>query len=151
MNYGLISSLDDETTKCVFKSKKINNVVINSQLGELAGCLKKGDVVYVINVNRFANVTQLLNFGRFCMQKGVLLRFVAQPYLDIADGKRWKNSTLRKMEKMRSIEMQAKNHLQQCMRMGNEGWNTVFRCVEIMNLEILAHTFSSDGLLKRSN
>lgn len=153
MNYGLISALDDETTKYVFRGKKIteNQMIPNYQIGEAVKQLHKGDTVYAISVNRFDSVSQLLAIGQFCMQKGVSLRFIGQPYLDLADGKCWRDSVLWQMEKMKSIELTAKGRLQQCIRMNKEGWETVFRCIEILNLEILAHTFSPDGILKRGN
>ena len=153
MDYGLISALDDETTKYVFRGKKITEkqVIPNYKIGEAMEHLQKGDAVYAISVNRFNSVSHLLAIGRLCMQKGVSLRFIAQPYLDITDGKYWRDTVLWQMEKMNSIEGAAKRRLQQCMRMNNEGWETVFRCIEIMNLEILAHTFSPDGILKRGN
>ena len=145
--------MDDETTKYVFRGKKIaeNHIVANYQIDTLIKNLNKSDIVYVISVNRFGSVSQLLAFGRFCMKKGVSLHFIAQPHLDITDGKYWRDTVLWQMEKMNSIEGAAKRRLQQCMRMNNEGWETVFRCIEIMNLEILAHTFSPDGILKRGN
>lgn len=151
MHYGMVSALDDETTKYVFRGKKIteNQIIPNYKIGEVVNHLHKGDVVYAISVNRFNSVSHLLTIGRLCMQKGVSLRFIAQPYLDLADGKYWRDAVLWQMEKMKSIELTAKGRLQQCMRMNNEGWETVFRCIEIMNLEILAHTFSPDGILKR--
>lgn len=153
MNYGLISALDDETTKYVFRGKRIteNQIIPNYEIGEAVKSLHKGDVVYVISVNRFNSVSHLLVIGRLCMQKGVSLRFIAQPYLDLANGKCWKDSVLWQMEYMHSIEMRAKSKLQQCMQMNREGWETVYRCIEIMNLEILAHMFSPDGILKRGN
>lgn len=153
MHYGLICALDDETTKYVFRGKKIseNCIVPNYRIGELVKHLRKGDVVYAISVNRFNSVSQLLAVGRFCMENGVSLRFIAQPYLDIGNGKNWRDGVVWQMEKMNSIEVAAKGRLQQCMQMTNEGWETVFRCIEVMNLEILAHTFSPDGIMKRGN
>lgn len=151
MNYGIISALDDETTKYVFRGKKIieNQMIPSYKIGEAVKQLHKGDVVYVMSVNRFNSVSHLLVIGRICVQRGVSLRFIAQPYLDITNGKYWRDAVLWQMENMHAIEMHAKGKLQQCMRMNNEGWELVYRCIEIMNLEILAHTFSPDGILKR--
>ena len=45
MIYGFISSLDDETTKVFFRSKKIrgNNIYNAGSLGELTSVLQSGD------------------------------------------------------------------------------------------------------------
>ena len=53
MIYGFISSLDDETTKVFFRSKKIrgNNIYYAGSLGELTSVLQSGDVVYTVGCN----------------------------------------------------------------------------------------------------
>ena len=55
MIYGFISSLDDETTKVFFRSKKIrgNNIYNAGSLGALTAVLENGDVVYIVSCNRF--------------------------------------------------------------------------------------------------
>lgn len=107
-------------------------------------------MVYVMSVNRFSSVRQLLVFGRFCKANGVTLRIIEQPYLDLVDGKHWKDSTVWQMERMIAIEEYAKAYLQRNFRMGKEQWEMLYQTLEIMNLEILAHTYSPDGILKRS-
>ena len=68
MIYGFISSLDDETTKVFFRSKKIrgNNIYNAGSLGELTSVLQSGDVVYTVSCNRFASVRQVYTVARFC-------------------------------------------------------------------------------------
>ena len=153
MVYGIVSQFDDATTKAFFRSKKVadENVVCNTQLSVLAKVLKSGDVVYVVSVNRFCTVSQFLNFGKFCMANGVSLHILAQPYLDVGNGKHWKPSVVNQMMKMVEIERQATGKMAQGFRMTNEQWDYVYRCFEIMNLEVLAHTFSADGVLKRGS
>ena len=78
MIYGFISSLDDETTKAFFRSKRIsvNNIYNTGGLGALAEDLKTGDVVYTISCNRFASVRQVYTFARFCADKNVRLQIL---------------------------------------------------------------------------
>ena len=92
MIYGFISSLDDETTKVFFRSKKIrvNNIYSAGSLGALTSVLESGDVVYTVSCNRFASVRQVYTFARFCHERGIILHFVAEPYLDIGNGKQWR-------------------------------------------------------------
>ena len=73
MVYGIVSNLDTTNTLEVFHSKKINedNIVHVNHLSNLGGILKSGDAVYVMSVNRFLRVGQVLGFGRLCMSKGV--------------------------------------------------------------------------------
>lgn len=153
MVYGLISKLDNETTLDVFRGKKIQeeNIAALYQLSELSRRLKKGDTVYTMGANRFGSISQLFVFGRFCMANGVSLRFIGQPYLDITNGKYWKDSIIWQMERSRSIEFACKRALVQRFRMSNNQWNFLYQCIEEMNLEVLAHTFNPDGILKRGN
>ena len=68
MIYGFISSLDDETAKVFFRSKKIrdNNIYNAGSIGALTSVLQSGDVVYTVSCNRFASVRQVYTFARFC-------------------------------------------------------------------------------------
>lgn len=153
MVYGLVSQLDNENTMIFFRGKKIQeeNIADSYHLSELARHLKRGDAVYTMSVKRFNNLTHLLNFGRFCMVNGVELNFMAQPYLDIGKGKHWKDSIIWQIERARAIESACKGALVQRFKMSNEQWNFLYSCIEEMNLEVLAHTFNPDGILKRGN
>ena len=39
---------------------------------------------------RFASVRQVYTFARFCHERGIVLHFVAEPYLDMGNGKQWR-------------------------------------------------------------
>lgn len=153
MFYGIVSQVDDATTRAFFKNKKVpdTNVVYSTQLSSLAQVLKAGDAVFVVSVNRFATVSQFLNFGKFCMANGVSLHLLAQPYLDISSGKHWKPAFVNQMMQMVEVERRAIGHMVQNFRMTNEQWEYVYRCFEVMNLEVLGQIFASDGVLKRGS
>ena len=124
MVYEIVSQLDDATTKVYFKSKKIMdaNVYTHNQLVTLIQNMKSGDVVYVVSVNRFFTVAQVLYFGRCCMEKGVLLHILAQPYLDLGNGKHWKPSVINQMIKMVEVERYAKANMSNGYKYSNEYW-----------------------------
>ena len=153
MNYGIISRLDDDTTTAVFKSKRIpaDNIVAINQLDRLAQVLKAEDVVYVISVNRFFSVAQLLSFAQLCQTREVTVHLVAQPYLDFGNGKHWKTSVRNLLGMMQKIEYSVKTQMTQQMNLTRAQWDCIYRGLEIMNLEILARIFSADGLLRRGN
>ena len=153
MVYGIFSQLDDTATKAFFKSKKVqeNNVIYIAQLPSLIQVLKFGDVVHVVSVNRFVTVSQFFQFGKFCMSRGVALHLLAQPYLDISSGKPWKSSVQKQMIQMVTVERRAIARMSNACKYTNEYWEFLCRTFEIMNLEVLAHTFSADGVLKRGS
>lgn len=109
MIYGFISSLDDETTKVFFRSKKIwgNSIYNAGSLGELTSVLQSGDVVYTVSCNRFASVRQVYTFARFCHERGIILHFVAEPYLDIGNGKQWRPAIAKVIASMVESEQKA--------------------------------------------
>lgn len=154
MNYGIISEWDDvRVTKTIFKSKRIpeQNIVSREQIGMLVKHLRPRDVVYVLDVSTFYSVSQLVNFGRYCMTNGIVLHVINQPYLDVGNGKNWKTSVVKQMMKMCESEKRATGRMVENLRLTRQQWEVIFRSVELMNLEIMAEVFSSDGILKRGN
>lgn len=113
MVYGVVSKMDDATSKAVFQSKRVagDKIYYNTNLNALANQLQSGDVVWVINVNRFINLTQLKAFAEYCQERGVALRFIAQPYLDIGNGRCWKPSYIHLVDKMIMLEQVAKGKM----------------------------------------
>lgn len=150
MIYGIVSQVDDATTRAYFKNKRVPdvNVVYITQIASLVQMLKSGDVVFVVSVNRFASVSQFFQFGKFCMSHGVSLHLLAHPYLDLGNGKHWKPSVVSQMMRMVELERYAKANMTNGYKYSNEYWEHLCRTFEIMNLEVLAHTFSADGVLK---
>jgi hypothetical protein len=153
MVYGLVSPLDDATTKAVFKSKRIpaENIVSNSQLGRLVEVLKSGDVVYAISVNRFGSVAQLFTFIQICWSKGVTVHFITETYLDVGNGKQWRTSVGNLVGYMGKLDSNIRMQMAQNIQLTNEQWRCVYQYLQIMNLETLSHIFATDGILKRGS
>lgn len=151
MIYGFVSSMDGETTRVLFRSKKIprQNIFHSGGLGKLVEVLKNGDVVYVISCTRFSSVNQVYGFAKFCHERGITVHFVAEPYLDIGNGKQWRPAVANVIRSMVESEYKAKGRMAQGFRMSNEQWDYAYQCFEMMNLDILSHMFSADGVLKR--
>ena len=153
MVYGIVSELDNRNTLEVFRSKKVNedSIVHVNHLSGLGGILRSGDVVYVMSVNRFLRVGQVLSFGRLCMSRGVSLRFITQPYLDITVGKHWKPAVINQMTRMMHTERGAMGRMSSVCKYTNEHWEYLCRTFEMMNVELLAQIFANDGLMKRGS
>ena len=151
MVYGLISEKDDERTRLKFQGKQIDmkNVMATSQIVDLLKVLQKGDIVYVMHVNRFMSVNAFKVFGKICMEKGVQFYVDEQPFLNITNRKGWSYQIMWHLERMNELECLVKKCLVKNFRMRNESWEVIYRCLEMMNLEILAQTFSADGILKK--
>ena len=86
-------------------------------LGELASVLQSGDVVYTVSCNRFASVRQVYTFARFCHERGIVLHFVAEPYLDMGNGKQWRPAVAKVIASMVESEQKAKGMMAQGFKM----------------------------------
>lgn len=153
MVYGFVSRLDDETTRTIFRSKKVpmQNIYQTGGLSKLVEVLQSGDVVYVISCNRFTSVNQVYAFAKLCYERGVTLHFLAEPYLDIGKGKVWRPVVMDMIQNMYESECKAKGRMVQNFKMTNEQWDFLFECFERFNLDILSHMFSANGVLKRGS
>ena len=94
---------------------------------------------------------QVYTFARFCHERGIVLHFVAEPYLDIGNGKQWRPAVAKVIASMVESEQKAKVMMAQGFKMSDSQWEYTYRCFEMMNLDILAHLFSADGVLKRGS
>lgn len=152
MIYGIISNLDDQTTALIFQGKKIppNNIVTYSQLINNMS-LQTGDVVYVMHVNRFSSVCQFMMFGKFCMENGISLHVLVQPYLDLTSTRRWKPAIINLMRGMVDVERKAMGRMSSAGKYTDEFWEYQCRTFEMQNLEVLGQIFASDGVMKRGN
>ena len=83
--------------------------------------------------------------------RGIVLHFVAEPYLDIGNGKQWRPAVAKVIASIVESEQKAKGMMAQGFKMSDSQWEYAYRCFELMNLDILAHLFSADGVLKRGS
>jgi hypothetical protein len=117
MVYGIVSEKDNETTRAVFRSKKITDGQIYpaSQLGVLVERLQSDDIIYcIISVDRFLRVSQYVVFCEKVLHAGVSLRCLEQPYLDIGYGRHWRSSIVSQLSNMVRAERVAANRRANC-------------------------------------
>ena len=152
MIYGIVSEKDNETTRTVFRSKKItddNQIYSISQLGVLVERLQLDDILYCISVDRFLSVSQYVVFCEKVLHAGASLRCLEQPYLDIGNGRHWRSSVVSQLNTMVRAEGVTANRLYSVLELSDKGRCYVSRCIVDMSISILAKTYSSDGILHR--
>lgn len=90
--YAVISEKDKQISLAYFKSKKIPqaNLVSVSKLQQLIQTLSAGDMVHVVNVDRFPSVETFINFVTILFKMDVSMKILEQPYFDVVNGKRYK-------------------------------------------------------------
>lgn len=153
MVYGIVSEKDNETTRTVFRSKKIADTDIYpvTKLDLLVSRLNFGDTIIFISVDRFLSVSQYVVFSEKVLNAGVSLRIMEQPYLDIGNGKHWRSSVVSHLHTLVQAENVTVNRLYSVLELTDKGKYYVSRCVTDMSIGILAKTYSVDGILRRGN
>lgn len=69
----------------------------------------------------------------------------------MGNGKQWKPAVAKVIASMVESEQKAKGMMAQGFKMSDSQWEYAYRCFELMKLDILAHLFSADGVLKRGS
>lgn len=152
MVYSVVSSEDKNAVSMeFFSSKKIplRNMHSVGSLNVLAEQLVLGDVVWVVDVNRFGSVITYWNFYQICKQKGVSIKFLANPYLNYAKDKRLKGSYEKLIVYMISIEQKIATDI--CRAFNDVNVAEVQRYAGCISVNILGQIFSTDGILKRTS
>ncbi len=152
MIYAVVSNDDKNAVSMeFFSSKKIplRNMHSVGSLNVLAEQLVLGDVVWVVDVNRFGSVITYWNFYQICKQKGVSIKFLANPYLNYAKDKRLKGSYEKLIVYMISVEQKITNDI--CRAFNDVNVTEVQRYSGCISVNILGQIFSTDGILKRTS
>ena len=150
MFYGIYSEiLDNKTTVAVFRGKRIpeQNFVPISHLIHLEQRLVMNDKVFIVDVNRFPSISQLLEFAEFCHRQKVSVNFMAQPYLNITQSRQWKGAIIKLMYEMLSSVNNVKADMRQHFKMSDAQWRYVDSCLDWLAIITLSGIFSSDGIL----
>ena len=64
----------------------------------------------------------MYTFARFCYERGFVLHFVAEPYLDIGNGKQWRPAVAKVIASMVESEQKAKGMMVQGFKMTDAQW-----------------------------
>ena len=153
MVYGLIhGAKDGSEVRALYRGKKIreeNQLVSMEVIARFPYALKAGDVVYCVNVDYFASIAYLHDFCSKAVQRGAAVHFLAQPYLDVGNGKHWKNTVQQDTCCRMRLEREWIAYLFSRIALHDQGKRFVASCISAMNIQMVAKTYSSDGILKR--
>lgn len=154
MIYGIYDDrMDTETTISWMRSKKVvkGAMISTTDTPRVIPNLVAGDVVYCAGVDRFVSMARLYEVCSMIYQRNASIRFLAQPYLDMGNGKQWKPAVVRDIQNRIRIEAEYVELLLRKLQL-SEGWSWYVRqLVGAMNLRMLAQTYSAEGILKRGS
>ena len=75
----------------------------------------------------------MYTFARFCHERGIILHFVAEPYLDIGNGKQWRPAVAKVIAGMAEGEQKTKEIMVQGFKMNDSRWQ--YACLRLENPE----------------
>lgn len=154
MIYGIYDDrMDTETTISWMRSKKVSKgaMVSTTDTPKLIPNLAAGDVVYCAGIDHFVSMARLYDVCSMIYKRNASIRFLAQPYLDLGNGKQWKPSVVRDIQSRIQTEAEYVNLLLRKLQLNGEWSWYVRQLIAAMNLRMLAQTYSSDGILKRGS
>lgn len=154
MIYGIYDNrMDTETTLSWMRSKKVSKgaMVSTTDTPKFIPNLSAGDVVYCAGIDRFVSMVRFYEVCSIIYQRNASIRFLAQPYLDLGNGKQWNPSVVRDIQSRNQTEAEYVDLLLKKLQLNGEWSWYVRQLIGAMNLRMLAQTYSSDGILKRGS
>lgn len=151
MTYAIVTEVDmNALAMQFFQSKKIpeKNLCPMNNVKGLVQVLAQGDTVWVLDVDRFGSVIVFWEFYQICRQKGVTVKFLANPYLNTGDGKKLKVSQEKFIQYLISVEH--KIYADICRAFRNADATEVQKYAGHIAVNTLAEVFSTEGILKRN-
>lgn len=122
-----------------------------SKVQQLVQMLGSGDVVFVVSVDRFPSVGVFVTFADAVLKTGASMKILEQSYLDVGNGKHYRQSVEEHLKVLVGLESMNVNRLLGSLKLTVTGKDYVARCVTDITVGILAKTYASDGILNRGN
>ena len=151
MLYGLVRDKRELTSMELLISKKVNrsNIAEAAHMVELVQRLNKGDIVWAVSVFDFCTVSLFYAFTFGVLEKGATLRIIKQSYLDVGNGKIWRESVKEHIKCLAGVEQQAVRRLTEAFDLNPRGRAFVADFVAEMMICVLSATYSQEGILRR--
>lgn len=152
MVYAVISEVDKNALAMQFlQSKRIpeQNLCPMSNLNGLVRILSRGDTVWVLDVDRFGSVILFWEFYQVCRQRGVMLKFFANPYLNLGQDGKLKSSCEKFIYYLISLEKKLSADI--CGTFKNIDASKVQRYAGHIVVNTLAEVFCTEGIMKRTS
>lgn len=151
MVYAVVTEADKNAFAMqFFQSKKIpkQHLYPMSNLSGLVQVLSQGDTVWVLDVDRFGSVTLYWNFYQVCRQRGVMLKFWANPYLNIGNDKKMKKNQEEFIGFLIRLEQKISTDICRAFRDANVP--EVQKYIGYIEVNTLAEVFSTKGIMNRT-
>jgi hypothetical protein len=153
MIYKIVSNESYQLTKAFQK----NNIPYEgrtypiSRLESVAKRLTPDDTVICLNADKFESVTKLYDFCRTVMNIGANISFTEQPYLNFGNKYKWNDKVGMHVNMISMLENETIFKLNMDLDSHDRYKYLIYRYISDMNIQILANTYSKDGILNQES
>lgn len=151
MNYGMVSDAMMQSEVTVMRGRRILNdniyPVCNCEV--LVSRLGHGDTVTIASIIMFESISQFVLFARAVVKAGANLKILEQPYLEVGNGRYWRDAIVRDINYRITLEKEMLNVLLQKIHMDNSARLSIARHLAKFDLAVMAKNYSMDGILRR--
>lgn len=151
MQYGIYNAQTDSSQAySVFQAKKIqkNALCPLHNIEILLSRIQMGDTVWCASVKSFGSVRMYVRVAMELFHRGVALRSVQEPYLDVGKGRCWKPQTEQLLKTLLQLEMVTVHKLTS-RGANNAEQRFIISAMEYHNILALSYIFSGEGILHR--
>ena len=151
MNYGMVSNAVLPPEIAIMRGRRIlqNNIYAIADCEMLVSRLRRGDTITVSGIEIFASIAQFVMFARAVVTSGANLKILEQPYLEVGNGKYWRDAIVRDIDYRMVLEKEMMNALLHKVNMNNSVRVNIAQHIAKFDLAVMAKNYSVDGILRR--
>ena len=151
MLFGVYAYGNVEMKREVLRGRKIKEteLIHLSEVNKLFQRLSANDTVIVYTVKDFASVTMFSRFVSEVTKRGVSVKFINEHYLDVGNGKVWKDSVQAHINAMIGVEQYCYERLSRGLKLNKAASEFLADIIGGCSVSALSIAFCNDGILRR--
>ena len=151
MVFGVYAYGNIEMKREVLRGRKIKEteLIHLSEVHKLFQRLSANDTVIVYTVKDFASVTMFSRFVAEVTKRGVSVKFINEHYLDVGNGKVWRESVKAHIDAMIGLEQFCYERLSKAFKLNKAASDFLADIVGGCSVSALSGAFCNDGILHR--
>lgn len=151
MVFGVYAYGNIEMKREVLRARKIkeSEMIHLADAHKLFQRLSKNDTVIVYSVMDFSSVSMFCKFSAEVINKGASLKIVNEHYLDIGNGKVWRDSVQAHINTLVDLEQHCYERLVRGLKLNKASAQFLADIIGGYSVSVLSSAFCNDGILHR--
>jgi len=151
MVFGVFAYGNIEMKREVLRGRKVkeSELIHLSEVHKLFQRLSANDTVIVYTVKDFASVSMFSRFVAEVTKRGVSVKFINEHYLDIGNGKVWRDSVQAHINALIGLEQFCYERLSKAFKFNKAASEFLADIIGGCSVSALSIAFCNDGILRR--